>query len=236
MKIQFIVVGWHFDKYPDLVDDLINLQDENEIIDVFWSCHKTPTDKVKNNFDYKVFPNLGLEDGAYQQALDYLDISDDTYLFLLHDDLVIKDWRFIDICLHMLHSGKKVIGNGMNYPLTLDPNEVKREPSDRYIDFVKDECKHLFDSPMFCFTIRESFMCIKRGDLKQIGDFEVVWEDPTSNGEGPGGIGNTQQSLLGYKLTKTFGKEGFAYLSNTYQDSEFIFECARGTMEGWKGK
>ena len=232
MKIQFIIVGWHFDAFPEFIDQLIELN-ENGIVDIFWSCHKEPSNKVKENFDYKVFPNLGLEDGAYQQALDYLDISDDTILFLMHDDLVIKDWEFINVCLEGLNKGYKVIGNGINYPLLLDPNEVKREDQ-RYIDFVKDECKHLFDSPLDCYTIRESFMCIKRGDLRQIGDFEVIWEDPSAKGEGPGGIGNTQQSLLGYKLTKVLGKNNITYLSNTYQDSDYLFECARGTMEGWK--
>ena len=232
MKIQFIIVGWHFDAFPEFIDQLIELN-ENGIVDIFWSCHKEPSNKVKENFDYKVFPNLGLEDGAYQQALDYLDISDDTILFLMHDDLVIKDWEFINVCLEGLNKGYKVIGNGINYPLLLDPNEVKREDQ-RYIDFVKDECKHLFDSPLDCYTIRESFMCIKRGDLRQIGDFEVIWEDPSAKGEGPGGIGNTQQSLLGYKLTKVLGKNKITYLSDTYQDSDYLFECARGTMEGWK--
>ena len=233
MKIQFIIVGWHFDAFPEFTDQLIELDKDNDLIDIFWSCHKEPSDKVKENFDYKLFPNLGLEDGAYQQALEYLNISDDTILFLMHDDLVIKDWEFINVCLEGLNKGYKVIGNGINYPLLLDPNEVKREDQ-RYIDFVKDECKHLFDSPLDCYTIRESFMCIKRGDLRQIGDFEVIWEDPSAKGEGPGGIGNTQQSLLGYKLTKVLGKNKITYLSDTYQDSKYLFECARGTMEGWK--
>ena len=76
-------------------------------------------------------------------------------------------------------------------------------------------------------------MCIKRGDLRKIGDFEVIWEEPIPDEEGKyhiGGIGNTQQSLLGYKLTKVFGKEKFAYLSNNYQDSNYLFECARGKI------
>lgn len=233
MKLQFIIVGWHFDEYPDFVDGLIELRRHNDMIDIFWSCHREPSDKVKNNFEYKVFPNLGLEDGAYQQALDYLDIDDNTILFLMHDDLVVKDWNFINVCIQSLIAGYKIVGNGMNYPLHLDPNEVKRG-TDRYIDFVKDECKHIFDQKLFCYTIRESFMCIKRGDLRAIGDFEVIWEDPAAKGEGIGGIGNTQQSLLGYKLTKVFGIDKITYLSNTYQDSEYLFECARGTMEGWK--
>ena len=233
MKIQFIIVGWHFDNFPDFIDQLIDLNKNNDVIDIFYSCHKEPIDKVKENFDYKIFPNLGLEDGAYQQALDYLNLSDDTILFLMHDDLVVKDWSFIELCLKGLNEGAKIIGNGINYPLTLDPQQEVTDGK-KYIDFVKDECKHIFNSPMHCKTIRESFMCIKRGDLKQIGDFEVIWEDPTAKGEGPGGIGNTQQSLLGYKLTKILGINNIAYLSNTYQDSKYLFECARGTMEGWK--
>lgn len=232
MKIQFIIVGWHFDDFPEYVDQLIQLNADNDMIDIFWSCHKEPSDKVKENFDYKIFDNLGLEDGAYQQALDHLDLDDDIILFLMHDDLVIKDWNFINVCIERLNQGFKVVGNGINYPLQLNPNDVKR--GKRYIDFVKDECKHLFDTHLFCYTIRESFMCIKRGDLRQIGDFEVIWENPSDKGEGPGGIGNTQQSLLGYKLTKVFGKDKITYLSNTYQDSEYLFECARGTMDGWK--
>ena len=103
MKIQFIIVGWHFDNFPDFIDQLIDLNKNNEVIDIFYSCHKEPIDKIKENFNYKVFPNLGLEDGAYQQALDYLDLSNDVILFLMHDDLVVKDWSFIKLCLKGLN-------------------------------------------------------------------------------------------------------------------------------------
>lgn len=232
MKLQFIIVGWHFDNFPELVDQLVELNSNNHMIDIFWSCHKEPIEKIKNNFQYKVFPNLGLEDGAYQQALDYLDIKDDTILFLMHDDLVVKDWNFINICIDHINSDFKVIGNGINYPLTLDPTEVKN--GKRHIDRVQPEYQYLFNGPLFCYTIRESFMCIKRGDLKKIGDFEVIWEEPMPDENGKyhiGGIGNTQQSLLGYKLTKTFGIEKFAYLSDTYQDSNYLYECARGNKK-----
>jgi len=230
MKIQFIIVGWHFENFPELIDQLIEIN-QNKEISIFWSCHKSPSDRVKNNFEYKLFPNLGLEDGAYQQALDYLNIENDTILFLMHDDLIIKDWNFINVCLELLNKGYKVIGNGINYPLNLNPNDIKN--GKKYIDLVKDKCKYLFDSPMFCYTIRESFMCIKREDLKKIGEFEVIWEEPIPDKNGKyhiGGIGNTQQSLLGYKLTKVFGTEKFAYLSKNYQDSEYLFECARGNI------
>ncbi len=29
MKIQFIIVGWYFDEYPDLIDSLYDLQQNN---------------------------------------------------------------------------------------------------------------------------------------------------------------------------------------------------------------
>ena len=54
------------------------LQEYNpDSIQVFWSCHKEPTDFIKENFDYKVFPNGGEEYGAYEQAINYLDIDDE---------------------------------------------------------------------------------------------------------------------------------------------------------------
>ena len=229
MKIQFIIVGWHFDNFPELIDQLIELDKENDIIDIFWTCHKEPSLKIKENFEYKVFPNLGLEDGAYQQALDYLKIEDNTILFLMHDDLIIKDWGFINKCLDYLNKGYKVVGNGINYGVNLNPNEIKGGV--KHIDRVKSECKYLFTSPLLCYTVRESFMCIRRGDLRKIGDFEVVWEEPIPDKDGKfhiGGIGNTQQALLGYKLTKFFGIESVAYLSNNHQDSHYLYECSRG--------
>tara|TARA_R110001592_G_scaffold362984_2_gene679155 strand:+ start:155 stop:865 length:711 start_codon:yes stop_codon:yes gene_type:complete len=228
MKILMLIVGWHFDEYPEYVDQMIELNESNESIDVFWTCHKEPSEKIKSNFDYKVFPNLGLEDGAYQQALDHLEIEDDTILFCMHDDLIIKDWNFMNLCISALQQGYVVVGNGMNYGLHLDPQEVKRDK--RFIDMVKDECKYIFDMPLDCKTIRESFMCIKRGDLRRIGDFEVIWEDPIAKGEGPGGIGNTQQALLGYKLTKVFGADKMTYLSHDHCDSKYLYECQRGQI------
>ena len=64
MKIQFIIVGWHFEAFPEFIDGLLELQNTNsEFINIFWSCHKEPSQRIKDNFQYKVFPNLGLEDG-----------------------------------------------------------------------------------------------------------------------------------------------------------------------------
>ena len=127
MKIQFIIVGWHFEAFPEFIDGLLELQNTNsEFINIFWSCHKEPSQRIKDNFQYKVFPNLGLEDGAYQQALDYLNLDDDTILFLMHDDIIVKDWNFINICINALQTGMAFVGNGMNYPAIFDPNEIVR--------------------------------------------------------------------------------------------------------------
>jgi hypothetical protein len=32
MKIQFIIVGWHFDAYPEFIDQLINVDKDNDAI------------------------------------------------------------------------------------------------------------------------------------------------------------------------------------------------------------
>ena len=230
MKIQFIIVGWHFDNFPELIEGLKQLKEGNpDLIDIFWSCHKEPSEYVKQNFDYKVFPNLGLEDGAYQQALDYLTLEDDTILFLMHDDIIIKDWSFINICLSKLNQGFTFIGNGMNYPAIFDPEEIVR--GKKAIEWVKDSAKHLFDSKQNVLTIRESFICTIKKYFNTILDFEVIWEEPIPDSQGKvhiGGVGNLQQTMLGYKICKIFGPDKVSYLSNTYQDSEYLYECARG--------
>lgn len=232
MKIQFIVVGWHFDNFPELIEGLKQLNESNDMIDVFWTCHKEPSESVKQNFAYKVFANEGLEDGAYQQALDYLNLDDETILFLIHDDLVIKDWNFINLCLQYLEQGIAFVGNGMNYAAVFDPNEIVRGKV--ALEWVKPESKYLFKSKDQVLTLRESFICTTRKYLKQIHDFEVIWEEPVPDENGKfhiGGIGNLQQTMLGYKITKVFGPSKIAYLSNTYQDSNFLYECARGKMD-----
>ena len=231
--IQFIVVGWHFDAYPELIEELTVLKDSNpDAIRVFWSCHKEPCDLVKDNFEYKVFPNLGLEDGAYQQALDYLDLPDSTTLFLMHDDIVVKDWNFINICLSRLQQGYAFIGNGINYPEYLSPTKIYDE---KYfprtpLDVCRPETRHFFEKEGLAYTFRESFICTTRGYLRNIYDFEVVWETP-----GPempiGPMGNMQQSMLGWKITQYYGPSRMTYLSETYMDSEWLQECERGKIK-----
>ena len=77
MNIQFIVVGWHMNQ-PSLIDGLFELKENNPTVKVFWSCHREPTDEIKNKFEHKVFFNGGEEYGAYQQAIEHLNIDDKT--------------------------------------------------------------------------------------------------------------------------------------------------------------
>jgi len=53
MKIWFIVCGWYYNKIDEFYNPLKQLELENESINVFWSCHREPTDYVKKNFKYK---------------------------------------------------------------------------------------------------------------------------------------------------------------------------------------
>ena len=51
MKIQFIICGWHMNQ-DTLIDGLLQLEKENSVIDVFWSCHKEPPQRIKDNFKW----------------------------------------------------------------------------------------------------------------------------------------------------------------------------------------
>ena len=48
MRIQFIITGWYYENYPgktNLIDGLLELSQQNDIIDVYWACHKDPHKK-----------------------------------------------------------------------------------------------------------------------------------------------------------------------------------------------
>ena len=249
MKIQFIICGWHMNR-SSLIDGLYELQKENpNNVNVFWSCHKEPTDEIKYKFDYKHFFNGGEEYGAYQQAIEHLNIDDETVCFFLHDDLVLKSFEFIPICFDML-SKYKVIGNCMNYSMaSYDPNKVievgikKEFDNKKRIDYVKPDNQHFYnkgDIPLA--TVRPSFVCMLYKDVKQIGGFEPrieAYDHPIKNKEGTyvyrgnkgmSSWGNEFPALNNYKFNVVFGPEKIGYLSNTYLDSKYIYECARGNV------
>lgn len=255
MKIQFIIAGWHFN-YDDFIHNLKELEDSNDNINVFWSCHREPSDYIKENFNYQVFFNGAEECGAYEQAIDYLNLDDDVVCFFMHDDMVVKDWEFINICLNRLQQGYKVIGNGRDYNDHLDPNYLPNKgigiseyfDSRPAIDYVKPENQHLFDKPLNIVKVRPSFLCMKHSDVKLMGGFEPrqeayipplftkdEWCDedkPHYRGsKGLSSFGNIFPLLNCYKMNKVFGIDKITWLSDTYVDSEYLYECQRGKVD-----
>ena len=239
MKIKFIVLGWYYDKYKDLIDGLLELKNENDFIDVFYSCHKEPPKIIKDNFDYKSFENKGLEWGGYQQAYEHLDFDDDDVLFFLNDDLDIKDWNFINVCIEKLKT-HKAVGNGQNYSFSMDPQSIITPGNNSYpeniipwgsvtkwIDEVRDENKHIFDTELSHQTIRGSFICIGAKALKEIGGFEVA-NCPYAHLDKTQQWGNISLNMFGYKISRIFGNGSITYLSNEYANSKYIFEYTRG--------
>ena len=255
--IRFIVCGWHMNQ-PTLIEGLAELQKDNpNDVHVFWSCHREPTDFIKENFDYKVFFNGGEEYGAYEQAINYLDIFNNDVCFFMHDDLVIKDWEFVHVCVNDIHEKPpytiKVIGNGVNYLIeNYDYNKVIdvgiKEEFDgmRAVDYVKPENRHLFNKPIKkLYTVRPSFMCMLYSTVKEIGGFEPRYDayvSPKRVGEKDDGRGiyeyrggktlsswgNEFPNLNNYKYNRLFDYKQIVFLSSEYLHSKWIHECSRG--------
>jgi len=250
MKIQFIIVGWHYDQI-EFYETLKELKNNNKDVDVFWSCHKEPTNFIKDNFEYKLFPNLGEEFIAYQQAIEYLNISDDTTCFFMHDDIVMKNWEFINICVQKLNQGFKFLGNCLNYPLpSFNPTKIYHDgvgiteefDNKPISNYALDKTKHWFDKELSpVAVIRGSFICCKYKDLKHIHGFEpkkeawiaLKWDVENQchsyrGGAGQSRYGNLFMFMFSYKINRVFGPQYISYLSNRYLDSDYLYEEARG--------
>ena len=254
MKIQFVVVGWYYNQ-DSLQNGLKELSEKNDNINVFYSCHKEPTQFIKDNFEWQLFPNLGEEIVAYQQALDYLKIDNDTYYFFMNDDIVVKDWIFIQKCIEKLTHGFKIVGNGFDCffkaynPLVNIPIGITKEFDNKQsIDYVKEENKHFFTGPIEMNMARGSFLSIHSSTLKDIGGFEPrkeAWvpihvnengkpyyrgkeKEADSRLGGMSSFGNLFPCLTIYKVNKLYGKESVTWLSKQYRDSEYLYELERG--------
>jgi len=243
LEIQWIVTGWHYNQ-DTLIDGLIQLH-KLDNVNVFYSCHKEPPKNIKDNLSWKLFPNLGMGDGGFQQGIDYLELKDDTVCFFLQDDLIVKNWDFVNQCIEKLNKGYKFIGNCTNYPVVLDPDKFFEKYNKKFRDFAKEKNRSLYSSPLFCKTIRGSFICSMYKYVKQVGGFEPIFHLPeiitpvvneegrykTVGEKGIGAIGNLILDLFSYKINRVFSNDAVTYLSNKYLDSEFIYECARGNID-----
>lgn len=245
MKIQFVITGWHYNQ-NSLIEGLVELfKNNSEVIDVYWACHKEPPQFIKDNFQWKLYPNLGMGDGGFQQAVEDLVIHDDTICFFMQDDIIMKDWSFINVCAELL-SNYKFIGNCANYASVFDPNKFLEKHKLYIRDLAKDSTRYLFDSTQQQKNIKTSFICCKYTDLKAIGYFEPIFHYPeliepfydeekksyrTKGEKGLGGIGNVISNLFNFKVNKVFGHQSISYLSNEYLDSKYMYECARGNID-----
>lgn len=258
MNIQFIISGWHFNQHT-LIDGLDDLNKNNKMINVFYSCHKEPPQKIKDRFEYKIFINEGLGDGAYDQGFEYLKPDNETILFFMHDDVIIKDWSFISICIAQLESNvKKFVGNCFNYPGVLNPDQLVKDwyvndkaffkaNKDNHPDIenktirelIKPESQYLFDGQLQILTVRGSFICTYAGYLREINGFEpmgVKMEERNGHFHiegynGYGGLGNLMLLAFAYKINRFYGSTSIGYLSNSYLDSPYMYECARGKID-----
>ena len=244
MKIQFIVCGWWYDEWDgkknqtEFIDALYELKEENENLDVMWTCHKKPPQIIKDKFDYKEYENIGLEWGAYDKVLNDMDLDDDTNLFFIQDDMIIHDWSFINLCVDHFNSNTstKVIGNGWNYPWDINPLEEARlsywlKNGYTWKDYAKEENQHLYEEPLQCWSMRGSFFASKMGYIREIGGFDyvnfpLIKMPDGSDSRDPNG--NTSEYLNGYKFTKVFGQQGMKYLSDQYRFSKYMTECGAG--------
>ena len=247
-KIQVIICGWYFDEFDgktgqtDYIDGWKHINDSNEFIDVFWACHKIPPPIISDNFSCKIFPNVGLEWGAYNQSFEYLKLDSETIVFCIQDDIVVKNWDFITTVVDKLCGSTKVIGNGPAYPWDFDPKEEARlsywlKTNDTWIDYVREENKHIYDQRLLTFGVRGSFLAMKYKDIEDIGGFDYV-DKPLRKGVKDDGtefwlidpFGNTSMYLNSYKFTKFFGQHGIKYFSKEYRKSPFMIECGRGQV------
>ena len=249
MKKQVIVCGWYFDNFDDkegqtdYIEGLIELNKRSDV-DVFYACHNDPPEVIQTNFRYELYPNIGLEWGAYNKAWQSLkeELDPDTHLLFIQDDIVVHDWIFVDIVSAALEQGAGVIGNGPAYPWNFDPTAEARlsfwlKTKDTWVDYVREENKHLYDRLQLTYGVRGSFVSLKYSDMERINGFDYV-DKPMQEGVKEDGrkfalidpFGNTSMYMNGYKFGRILGDGKIKYLSNEYRKSKWMLECGRGQI------
>lgn len=261
MKKQVIVCGWYFDKFDDkenqtdYINGLIELN-KREDVDVFYACHNDPPKLIESNFRYERYENIGLEWGAYDKAWNSLkdELDPNTHMLFIQDDIVINDWSFVDIVSAALSQGAAVVGNGPAYPWNFNPIEEARlsfwlKTNDTWVDYVKEDNKHIYDKQQLTYGVRGSFVSLKYSDMVKINGFDYV-NKPMQMGVKEDGtkfmlidpFGNTSMYLNGYKFGRILGNENIKYLGDHYRKSQWMIECGRGMVvtraekEGKEGK
>ena len=240
LKIQFIILGWHYapKSYQEgLVDLMKNNNNEEVEFKVYWVCKKEPTQFIKDNFDWKIYKNEGIEWKGYTDGFFDLGLDDDTICFFTHDDIEVKNWMFIPRIIDRLDGKIKLMGNGINPGFHLNPDDIitpgnKDEPFPFGSKYTWKEVainKEFFTEPGYCKNLRASFMAMKAKTFREMKGLE--WLIDPYDGKSENLLwANICCNLNGYKWTKLYGTEAIGYLSWTYEESEYISELERGKL------
>jgi hypothetical protein len=214
-RTAICVAGWHF--RPQIFDRLLALPD----CDTYVVSHRTLNDIPKDLLArlgtdrILVRPNLGYDWGCYQQFLETNIWRDYEMTIFMHDDVVIRDTRFVDACAAKLAEGHGVVGNGRvgaRYPY----------PRSRPHEFAHARWKppHNF----FHDCVRGSFFAASLSALTALEAFEVFW-DPYHLAMT---MGNHSLRASCARWESRLGPRCFAFLSDEYLSSEYLVEDERG--------
>ena len=101
--IRFIVCGWHYNQ-SSLIDGLHELQKRiPDTIHVFWSCHREPTDEIKQKFPLEWSKMTNDE-----SQLNQFEIQSEYHLLTVHQALV--PWKNQILPLYLGRFGATTIG------------------------------------------------------------------------------------------------------------------------------
>jgi hypothetical protein len=213
------IVGWHFT--PDVYQKLAAVSGLKLFVLSHKSGGETPAwlNKLVGTENIFYRPNLGYDWGAYQQFIESGVYRDFSHLFFLHDDVQIKDVRFIEACEALLAQGHKIVGNGKNSDCC---NWFKMMAPAVYA-----HSNWLPADAFFCHkTVRGSFWATTREVIDRIAPLEIFWD----RFHLADGFGNHSLIATCGKAEWLFGEKCFAFLGETYLESRFITEAVRGGL------
>lgn len=210
--------GWHY--HPGVLEALASIAD----VDVYVVSHKARSAVPESVYRYlpadRVFfePDVGYDWGSYQQFIEKGLYRRYEYVFLMHDDLIIKDGGFVEASVRLLEGGASFVGNGRNDHRTNFPELIPW----RYAHAAWKP-----PSPSFRHeTMRGSFLATTAEALDRVGSFEVFWDWPHL----ANGFANWSLIATCARLQHMFGAGCFAFLSQTYLESPYLTELVRGGL------
>jgi len=210
------VLGWYFyDR--DFYEKLSSLANT----DIYVVSHKSPKDVPDwasdvvgvSNFFYE--PNYGYDWGGYQQFLERDVWRQYKYVFFMHDDIIVKDYGFVEECRRRLET-YVVVGNGAQQEHPIIPANNPQRYSHTQ-NLPKPDEAHS--------GVRGSFLATTRAGLETVGAFEVFWDRFHISDA----FGNHSLVSTFHKWSQKADSADFCdWLSETYCESQWITELQRG--------